>query len=212
MCNGYHVGDEDVHPDLEDEFLCEYVDGTMDPVVKEVFEEYIRANPDLRDHIECLRHTRLLLCRYGCRCHAPNDLQDQLRRKITCDLLSDGVPFHIPAADRLKAVGTVSCALAVLLMLGLVVGVSVVDVQSGYPQIVSAAVVGAQDLAPQTDIDDQVRRAEPSSMMQSFPYSPRSLRAAPLHPAPSLVASGIEHEMGAGPRTVPAVAAEPVFP
>jgi len=41
-----------------DEWLCEYVDGTMDPSVEAVFEQYVEANPELQAHIERLRQTR----------------------------------------------------------------------------------------------------------------------------------------------------------
>lgn len=48
-----------------DEWLCEYVDGTMDPALETVFEEYVEANPDLKDHVERLKETRNLLCHCG---------------------------------------------------------------------------------------------------------------------------------------------------
>ncbi|WP_243664019.1 anti-sigma factor family protein [Rhodothermus marinus] len=48
-----------------DELLCEYVDGTMDPAVRQVFEEYLRTNPTLAHHVECLCRTRQLLCQHA---------------------------------------------------------------------------------------------------------------------------------------------------
>ncbi|MEX1055638.1 MAG: hypothetical protein WED81_06380, partial [Rhodothermales bacterium] len=83
MCERYNATGHDDRPSLEDEFLCEYVDGTMDPVVKQVFEEYLHSNPDLQAHVECLRNTRMILCSYACGRHAPNDLHDRLRRQIS---------------------------------------------------------------------------------------------------------------------------------
>lgn len=140
MCDGYNPSLKDDHPNLEDELLCEYVDGTMDPVVREVFEEYLCANPDIKKHVECLRDTRLLLCHYGCRCHAPRDLHDRLRRQITCDLLNGKAPFHILVADRLKG-ATMSSAVAVLLVIGLAGGFSMIQSADLRPTVVSAAVV-----------------------------------------------------------------------
>lgn len=145
MCDRYNApGDED-HPDLEDEFLCEYVDETMDPVVREVFEEYLRANPDLKAHVDCLRNTRLLLCTYGCRCHAPHDLHDRLRREISCDLVNGRMPFHVAATDRLKGAATLSTAMALVLFLGVIGGFSVVDAehQTG-AALAGAAVIRAE--------------------------------------------------------------------
>lgn len=140
MCDGYDPSLKDEHPNLEDELLCEYVDGTMDPVVREVFEEYLRENPDVRSHVECLRNTRLLLCHYGCRCHAPRDLHDRLRRQITCDLLNGKVPFHILVADRLKG-ATISSAMVLLLMVGIAGGFSIMQDADIGSAIVSAAVI-----------------------------------------------------------------------
>ena len=48
-----------------DELLCEYVDGTMDPTVQDVFEECICADPVLAERVHELRGTRSLLNRYG---------------------------------------------------------------------------------------------------------------------------------------------------
>ncbi len=124
MCEGYNDGDADFSG-LEDEFLCEYVDGTMDPVVREVFEEYLRMNPELNRHVECLRNTRLLLCRYGCRCHAPRDLNDRLRRQITCEMMNAQVPFHVVLSDRLRSFATATSAVALVFMVGMLAGVSV---------------------------------------------------------------------------------------
>jgi anti-sigma factor RsiW len=44
-----------------DEWLCEYVDGAMDPSLETVFEQYVEANPELKAHVERLCETRKLL-------------------------------------------------------------------------------------------------------------------------------------------------------
>ena len=93
MPNGYSDSKQYDAPNLEDEFLCEYVDGTMDPLVRNAFEEYVRVNPGMEEHIECLRRTRRLLCRYACRCRAPSDLHDRLRNCIPGDSIpGDSIP------------------------------------------------------------------------------------------------------------------------
>lgn len=45
-----------------DEWLCEYVDGTMDPSLEAIFEQYVEANPELKAHVQRLKKTRELLC------------------------------------------------------------------------------------------------------------------------------------------------------
>ncbi len=103
-------GGEDGASSGLDEFLCEYVDGTMDPVVRGAFEDYLRANPDLYHHIESLRHTRSMLCRYGCRLRAPAALQQRLRERLGQELV--GPPPVLPAvADRLSWIAGVSSLL-----------------------------------------------------------------------------------------------------
>lgn len=89
MRDGYDPSDgEDGASAGLDEFLCEYVDGTMDPAVRAAFEEYLRLNPSLYEHIDCLRETRSMLCRYGCRLRAPAALQQRLRERLGEELLA----------------------------------------------------------------------------------------------------------------------------
>lgn len=114
MRDGYHPfeGEDGASSGL-DEFLCEYVDGTMDPVVRAAFEDYLRANPDLYEHIDCLRRTRSMLCRYGCQMQAPPALQQRLRERLGEELL--GVPPVLPSiADRLRWMAGISSVLLVL--------------------------------------------------------------------------------------------------
>lgn len=144
MCEGYDDGEAEFSG-LEDEFLCEYVDGTMDPVVREVFEEYLRMNPELNRHVECLRNTRLLLCRYGCHCHAPRDLNDRLRRQLTCEMMNAQVPFHLVLSDRLRSFATVTSAVALVFMVGMLAGVPVLEPSPGtVPAITLSEIQGAR--------------------------------------------------------------------
>jgi anti-sigma factor RsiW len=48
-----------------DEWLCEYVDGAMDPSLETMFEQYVEANPKLKAHVERLCKTRELLAKAG---------------------------------------------------------------------------------------------------------------------------------------------------
>ncbi|PSQ75835.1 MAG: hypothetical protein BRD33_03820 [Bacteroidetes bacterium QH_6_63_17] len=58
-----------------DEWLCEYVDGTMDPSMEAVFEQYVEANPELKAHVERLRKTREILCGCDAPGSEPSDLE-----------------------------------------------------------------------------------------------------------------------------------------
>ncbi|MFV1980557.1 MAG: hypothetical protein ACC655_05325 [Rhodothermia bacterium] len=71
-----------------DEFLVEYVDGTMDPVVRGAFEEFMRVYPEVRAHVDCLTSIRTELCKLGddCRCLAPPGFQDRLKRQLACEM------------------------------------------------------------------------------------------------------------------------------
>ncbi len=71
-----------------DEFLVEYVDGTMDPVVRGAFEDFLRVYPEVRAHVDCLSSIRTELCRLGddCRCQAPPGFQDRLKRQLACEM------------------------------------------------------------------------------------------------------------------------------
>ncbi len=123
MCEGYQPAGEDDHSGLDDEFLCEYVDGTMDPAVREVFEEYLRDNPAVAEHVERLRHTRRLLCQYGCRCKAPQGLQTRLRRELAGEMIRAQMPLFPVVTSRLRAMAAFTSAMAVMLVVGMTAGV-----------------------------------------------------------------------------------------
>jgi len=88
------------------EWLCEYVDGTMDPSLRRVFEKYVEANPDLKAHIERLRHTRNLLCQ--CRRpvdedvpeSVPESVRARVREKVEGDMLRTPHSLHDVVKER----------------------------------------------------------------------------------------------------------------
>ena len=79
-----------------DEFLAEYVDGTMDPVVRGAFEEFLRVYPEVRAHVDCLASLRTQLCKLGddCRCQAPEGFQDRLKEQLECEMSDTVVLEH----------------------------------------------------------------------------------------------------------------------
>ncbi len=101
-----------------DEWLCEYVDGTIDPVARRAFEEYMRANPALAQHVQRLFQARNLLCTYGCRHQAPMGLQPRLHRRLAVEC--DGLP-HPQASSlgsNLSVIATFSSLLAIIVLIG----------------------------------------------------------------------------------------------
>jgi anti-sigma factor RsiW len=134
MLDGYYAKADSDHSGLEDEFLCEYVDGTMDPSVRAAFEEYLLANPELAEHVKCLRHTRMLLCHYGCRRQAPEGLQARLRMELSCEMMRMQMPRYDVFTDRLRSFAAFTSAMAVMLIVGMMAGAQV-STEPGSPII-----------------------------------------------------------------------------
>lgn len=107
-----------------DEFLCEYVDGEMDPAVRAAFEEIVNRDPALAEHVECLRQTRAMLCAYSHRIGAPCSLHARLHYELSRELMQDEAPLFVPVTSRLGRVATLASAVVLTLALGLYVSES----------------------------------------------------------------------------------------
>ena len=122
MTEGHPPADEgDVYPWL-DEFLCEYADGTMDPSIQKVFEEYLLANPQLADHAEQLRCTHQLLCHHGCRLRAPEGLQARVRQRLSGEMMQAQRGPLAKATAHLRTLTLFASVTAVMLVAGMLVG------------------------------------------------------------------------------------------
>lgn len=110
-----------------DEFLCEYVDGAMDPVVLEAFEEYLRANPSMAEHVRCLCQAKRFLSQQGSCPHATGELQDRLRTAIAREQL--GSPTSA-LGSRLGSIVWLTSAAGLMLMLGVLFGSAVMRYQA----------------------------------------------------------------------------------
>ncbi|MBT8400923.1 MAG: hypothetical protein KJO98_10630 [Rhodothermia bacterium] len=127
MAEGYDVSrDESAWHDL-DEFLCEYVDGSMDPVVREVFEEYVLQNPELAQHVECLCQARQLLRRSHCPCRLKADFLDRLRRRVSEDSFAEREMVMPGMYANLAHLTAFTSALLVMTMVGFMVGAYLTD-------------------------------------------------------------------------------------
>lgn len=117
----YSVGDNCPYSWLN-EWLCEYVDGTMDPSLRRVFEKYVQANPELKAHVERLRHTRELLCRCSraSRQEAPDVVRARVQEKVECDMLR--TPGTLHEAVREHPMTAFASTLVVALVVGVFAG------------------------------------------------------------------------------------------
>jgi anti-sigma factor RsiW len=115
-------GGEDAPYEWLDEWLCEYVDGTMDPSLEAVFEQYVEANPELKAHVERLQETRDLLCECGLPQEAPPDLESEICTEVECDMLQSEVSVSDALWDRPLAAFGVASSVAAALVIGFLVG------------------------------------------------------------------------------------------
>jgi len=128
MPEGYNSDYSDQSDDQLDEFLCEYVDGTMDPCVRQAFEEYLDANPTLADHARCLCNTRSMLCSYGGR-HPSETLQEQLRHRVACELNRQN-KHQAVLYSRLGSAAMLTSVVSLMLIVGMVAGLANVSQQN----------------------------------------------------------------------------------
>ncbi len=215
MSHGYSDSKPYDPSNLEDEFLCEYVDGTMDPLVRHVFEEYVRVNPGMEEHIEELRNTRRLLCRYAYRCQAPSDLHRRLRKCIPCDAarpVRPARPSPAIAQGAAKSATMSSYAITVILMLGLALGVSGMESEYGKHSPASTITVSAAQPASFLAYRaDMTQRPSYSSVLHPlFRFSRND--AYPWRRARSLVTASIKRELRPQAPSGGAMVAEVVYP
>lgn len=133
MPEGYYPDDPEQPDEQLDEFMCEYVDGTMDPAVRAAFEEYLQANPGLAAHVRCLCQTRSMLCSYGGR-HAGATLEEQIRQRVAGELDRKARVEHT-FQMRLGRAAMATSFFSLLLILGMMAGLSSSD--SGVPRFAS---------------------------------------------------------------------------
>ncbi len=102
------------------EWLCEYVDGTMDPSVRAVFDEYLEANPKLAEHVEQLCRTRSLLCQCEEGRSAPEELRARLCEQTEREMMQAPLPFF--SSGELNMTVAAGSAMLVVLTVGIAIG------------------------------------------------------------------------------------------
>jgi anti-sigma factor RsiW len=155
-----------------DEWLCEYVDGTMDPSVEAVFEQYVEANPDLKAHVERLRQTREILC--GCDApEAPStEMQAEVCSEVEEDLLQSPTVLPDATSERSKMVLGIASSIAVALVVGFLAGSMLVAPTSSPPP--TAAPAERQAVPPtsvQDDAGSRLGRSAPPAPSQTSSFS-----------------------------------------
>jgi len=110
-----------------DEWLCEYVDGTMDPSMKAVFKQYVEADPELKAHVERLRKTREILCG----CDAPEsdcpDLPTEVESERNDASIQAPPVLAISPGKRSGRTMGIAASIAVALVVGFLAGSVLVD-------------------------------------------------------------------------------------
>lgn len=95
----------------------------MDAGVREVFEEYLRANPKMADRAERLQRARHLLCQHRCQLDPPCGVKARVQRRLACQIMQeDRAPVGHRATRHLGTVVTGASAVVVLVLLGMVAG------------------------------------------------------------------------------------------
>lgn len=82
---------------LLDELMCEYVDGTMDPSIKKVFDELVRANPVVARSCNCAREVQSILKNAGHHVCAPHQFQSRLRARLNAETGKIDVSGIVPS-------------------------------------------------------------------------------------------------------------------
>jgi len=155
-----------------DEWLCEYVDGTMDPSVEAVFEQYVKANPELKAHVERLRQTREILRD----CDAPEtplpeEVQTKACSEMEKDLFQSPAVFPDETGERSAAALGIASSIAVALVVGFLAGSMLVD-----PDTFSSAsmVSTAEEQSP----SQTLMRSDAASRPGRAPPTPQSQESA----------------------------------
>ena len=164
MPDGYYPDHSD---EQLDEFLCEYVDGTMDPSVRVAFEEYLEANPGLANHARCLCRTRNMLCSYAGR-HPSESLQQQIRHRVACELNRKNRNEAV-ILSRLGSAAMLTSAVSLLLILGMVAGISAVNESGSGHYLIGSESALVESMALPNDAYGQPGRRLPLDWYKKSP-------------------------------------------
>ena len=186
MEEGYEHSEENDFAHL-DEWLCEYVDGTIDPIVREALEEYMQANPALASHVESLMETRHLLCNFGCKHKAPSRLQPLLRYRLENEIVQEAEPWLSRYNFSLATVAAISSIAALLLILASTTSTDSTD-------RIGPTRLGVSHAASSQNLQIPVWKATPAEQLNNFPiysqFAEKGLSIAPAELRFPIMAAG----------------------
>ena len=95
-----------------DEWMCEYVDGTMDATTRVAFDEYLDRNPELRRQVARMRDMRFILGSSACPRDVISAVGQRIQRSIEEVKLCDACPMATDTIEKSlnKITVAVSCA------------------------------------------------------------------------------------------------------
>lgn len=168
--------------DWLDEWLCEYVDGTMDPSLEAVFEKYVEANPELRAHVKRLQQTRELLCGCDLPEEPSPETQADVCAEVENDLLHSSSESGIAGNRRLAVLGFATSVVAAL-VIGFLAGSMFVDPVRQSP---AQAVPTAEEREPERQtITPQYGPSPPGFEFEASAFpSPQTVGQGPDHNQP----------------------------
>lgn len=154
-----------------DEWLCEYVDGTMDPSLEAVFEEYVEANPELKAHIQRLEQTRELLCNCNLPAEPTEETQAEVCNEVECDMLQSSASLADVASERPVATLGFASSVAVALVIGFLAGSMYVGPPPSSPAAPEATEVRTSATEPAASAEPSTPSSQ-SAEMQALMRSP----------------------------------------
>ena len=113
MAEGYNFDFSDL-----EEYFVDYVDGSMDPKVKDAFEEFLRSNPDASVQIADLLRVRTQLCSLGsqCQCSAPEGFQSRLYSKLRDNIACEFIPVQSAFSQFTPGLNVVARSMSLVLV------------------------------------------------------------------------------------------------
>ncbi len=173
-----------------DEWLCEYVDGTMDPSLKANFEKYIEANPELKSHIEQLNETRDLLGQRGGpeppskekRERVCRRVRSNVCRKVECDMLRSQESLGSLLQDHSRAALGIASSMAVALVVGIFTGALLFGSSDPFE---SSSLVAASASSGTVSSSPSASSSAPATSASSMPAVSPAVTSTTRSPVPA---------------------------
>lgn len=192
MVDGYDSADSNqtIPPELDD-YICDYVDGSMDPVVRDAFEEFLQANPHVQAHVVRVAETAALLRAHGrCLC-APDGFDSRLRCAVENECRENS--FAAEALSRLSGIVLSGSTIAIVCLGMIVFAYDTNDPQPELARSVLVDMFGENAEALEGEIAyssaqsiPRVSAPDRSSLQRQrrMPYSPAFMRQIVLEQSP----------------------------